>query len=202
MGVSLSSLGSLSPSSRAPFPPKPVTADGDAPGEGSARADSLPSVDLRGARASYLEVSIQIHIERSVLTEAGQALGQETIDLSIRYQRLDVQIPQGGGEEPEAQADPLQQLLEHFSPEKTAQRIADFVTRGFGRTSFGSENRPESRGAFVQYLLPFIRKGANDALASFGNLPDEIRKKAEDTVQRVEEKLGAFAREGSPGATA
>lgn len=193
MGLSLSSLGSLFRSTGVPFPPAPVTANGDGSGEGSAPAGSLPSIDLRGGRASYLEVSVQIHIERSVLNEAGQALGRETIDLSLRYQRLDVQIPAEGEEEPEARGNPLQRLLEQFSPENTAQRIADFVTRGFGRTSFGEEDTPESRGAFVQYLLPFIRKGANDALASFGTLPEDVRQRAEETIGRVDEKLGAFA---------
>lgn len=111
--------------------------------------------------AEGFSISIEIHIERTVMRTMGNT---------------DFQFPA------------IDALLDHFSPEKTAGRIADFVKRGFGRTSHND------KGSFVDWILPSIRQGVDSALAAFGlNPPDEVKQGAEDTFGRVRELLAEFA---------
>ena len=163
------------------------------------RAREGDSVQLSGNRISYLGVSMQLHLERSVLDQAGRAVGREILDIQILYERIEAEGFQGApAERPEGEEDPLSSamnhLLDYFGVEKTAQRISDFVQKGFGRTSFGETDTAESRGSFVDFILPFIRTGVDSALAMFGEmLPDEIRQQAEGTFKRVQELLEEFA---------
>ncbi|OHB77730.1 MAG: hypothetical protein A2Z34_03140 [Planctomycetes bacterium RBG_16_59_8] len=166
------------------------------------------SIELTGGSIQSLKISLQYHLERNILDKAGNLLGRRTIDLNIRYEQFSFTSRQeptpapteegepaeGGGEE-KVETNPfLQKLLEYFNPEKTAQRIAGFVMGGFGKTSFGESDAPDSRRQFVDFITPFIRSGVDSALAAFGDaLPDEIRQNAEETYTRVEELLGTFA---------
>lgn len=151
-----------------------------APDPGATRATTTPIVpaDQAGQAPTFSAVnfslSIQIHLERTTMSAAGQALGrtQADVKLDLRFTAVDA-------------------LLEHFSPENTANRIADFVKGGFGRTSFGERN---DKPSFVDWIMPWIREGVDQALAAFGqNLPDEVKAGAEDTFNRVKELLGDFA---------
>lgn len=154
--------------------------------------------------ASFLEISLQMHLERGIQNEAGEVIGRETVDLSVYYQKIEIKgvlekpgeakPVEGEGEEGEPEMpEAIRRLLEHFSPEKTAERIAQFVMRGFGRTSFGGADSPESRAGFVDFILPYIRQGVDGALQAFGELPDDVRAGAEETFRRVSERLEEFA---------
>lgn len=116
-----------------------------------------------------LKIALQKHLEKSVLDKAREAIQAPAPD----------------------EADPIPRLLEYFSPEKTARRIAEFVTAGFERTSFGDRG---DRGGFVDFILPYIRSGVDKALAAFGDaLPDEAREQAESTFEKTRALLGEFA---------
>lgn len=88
---------------------------------------------------------------------------------------------------------PFEKLREYFNPESVADRIVGFVMRGFSRTSFGADDTPESRRAFVDFITPFIRQGVDDAMAIFADYEDEVREPAEETFRLVGERLDAFA---------
>lgn len=173
--------------------------ESESPGESAPPQDVV--LDLKGARLSMMEISLEMHLERTVFNHAGQAIGVETFDAQVRIQEIEMELraihegkgqgkPEEGGEMPDA----LKKLLEHFGVEKTAGRIADFVQKGFGRTSFGAEETEASRRNFVDFILPFIRQGVDSALAMFGELPEEIRGQAEQTYARVGELLERFVR--------
>lgn len=163
------------------------------------------SIQINGVNLSYLRVSVQLHLERGVQNQAGNALGQKPQDIliNINYERLDINLsnvegtdtPEETKGQDETKVNPfLQKLMEYFSPERTAERIANFVKNGFGRTSFGSEGAEDSRQRFIDFIMPYIRQGVDGALALFGDgLPDEIRGNAEKTYQLVEESLKNFA---------
>lgn len=138
-----------------------------------------PPADSANLHASFLSISVQIHVERG----AGRATA-ESLDLEYRYEKIEVE------EQTKGTPEGLKRLFEHFSPEKTATRIADFIKRGYPRTSFGAT---DSRREFVDFILPHVRRGVDSALAMFGELPDEVKDGAEQTFARVRDLLEGFA---------
>jgi|GEM_PF-5884198 len=170
---------------------------------GTPRADRGDSLDLRGADVRYLELSFRFHMERSILDQAGGQIGVETLDLQVEYRRLEVRFGNldeeppaepAENEEPEESEPPslLDRLMEYFNPENTSRRIFDFLRRGFDRTSFGEQDHPDSRRAFMDFILPFVREGVDSALEMFGELPEDVTDRAEETYDRTRGLLEAF----------
>lgn len=164
-------------------------------------------VRSRSAALSMLKINFQMHLERSVRDPAGRQIS-ETLDMKfelteVRYEEA---LKNGKGKPYEEapkegdteQTNPfLKKLLEYFNPENTAGRIADFVKSGFPRTSFGESNAPDSRRAFVDFIMPFIKQGFDEARSWFGELPEEVKKTADETFNRVTALLNDFAGSGS-----
>lgn len=160
------------------------------------------SLQLKSADLSYLKISMQFHLEEKAKGSVESVL-EKVRGLTITIEQLHMKYrssengdavdqsdaPQG------TEANPfLAKLLDYFNPEKTAKRIADFVIKGFSRTSFGAEDAPESRRKFIDFISPFIRSGVDSALSAFGDsLPDEIRGNAESTFAKVGKLLESFA---------
>jgi hypothetical protein len=143
-----------------------------------------------------LQISVQFHLEKRARTETGPFFGADKMDLSFQYEKIELMIaaehPRFSGQN---SAVPWEELARHFSVQNTADRITRFVTNGFGKTSFGEANRPESRREFVDFILPHIREGVDSALSLFGTIPTEVVKNAEATYDRIQESLVGFAEE-------
>ncbi len=140
-----------------------------------------------------LTLSLQFHLEKQVHAETGPKFEQNKIDLSFRYEKVEWML---STDHPEiTPAPPWEELARHFSVDNTADRITQFVTHGYGKTSYGEANQPESRRQFVDFILPHVREGVDSALGMFGNLPPEIEKNAEATYDRIRESLEKFATE-------
>ncbi len=147
-----------------------------------------------------LKISVQFHFEKQVQTKTGPTFGIRRIDLAFQYEKREVltaqQHPLFSQENP---AHLWEELATHFNVENTAERITRFVTNGFHKTSFGSEESPEARQKFVDFILPHIRSGVDEALSLFGSLPPEVEENAEATYSRIEESLLTFAQEENSG---
>lgn len=82
-----------------------------------------------------------------------------------------------------------------FSPENTANRIADFALNGFGFFQGGKaaqENTAESRQRFADFIRPAIEKGFQQALDFLGNIPDPIRSRIDQTRGLIEQRFSDF----------
>ena len=81
--------------------------------------------------------AVLLHVEKSVRGHVGNAL-------KVQFDRILKHIREfeGAGVPTD-----LEGLIEFYNVENTAQRIASFVSGGFGGTSFGETDDAESRGA-------------------------------------------------------
>jgi hypothetical protein len=120
-------------------------------------------------------VSFQYHLERLSIDSSRGAFEYASFDMSLRYQ---------------GSVEGFQKLQEFFNPEKTAERIASFITRGFERTGFGAEG---DRGGFVDWIMPFVRQGVDEALSLFSDFAGTVTAPAEETYDHVSSLLDAFA---------
>ena len=168
MSIDLSPVGPPALPFRPPAPP--FAHELSEPAEGD-------SIETNGDSVFF---SFQYHMERLTIDKAQGTFLYESYDLSIQYQ---------------GSVEMFQQLQDHFSPENTADRIFSQVLKGFGRTSFGQTDTADSRQGFVDFILPHIRQGVDEALAMFQPFEDIVRAPAEDTFSRIEELLSQFARE-------
>ncbi|MFH1023203.1 MAG: DUF5610 domain-containing protein [Planctomycetota bacterium] len=80
----------------------------------------------------------------------------------------------------------LDRLMDEFSPEKTADRIFDFATKGF----HPEEDTP---GSFRDFILPWIEKGYQQAREDLGSLLDQVETEIARTMELVRERFDAFA---------
>lgn len=74
-----------------------------------------------------------------------------------------------------------------FSPENTAQRIADFALAQYKPS--GEGDTEETRTDFISYIGEFVQKGFDEAARILGYLPDEIAAGVDQTHELV---FGAF----------
>ena len=123
-------------------------------------------------------LSFHYHLERMTTDSARGAFQRESFDLDIRYRGS-----------PEA----FNRLMDEFSPEKTADRIVSFIKSGFEKSAFGKSGEPAAKNNFVDYIMPFVRKGVDDALSLFKDFADIVRDPAEKTFDRVKSLLADFA---------
>lgn len=86
---------------------------------------------------------------------------------------------------------------DYYSPDNTANRIADFALGGFanfGGGSAASENSEASRQRFADYILPAIDKGIADARKILGNLPEEISGNIDKTRDLIGKRFDTFVK--------
>lgn len=187
-------------------PPRP-----NADGRAGAQDTTLPALDgfLRsGGSLSLLHVQAQLSLEHTVYDQAGRVL--EATSLSISYERTELLLQryapagarQAGGDEatgddakaPAPGFDPLQALRDYASPENTAGRILRFATEGFAHGRFSGGTSPDARGAFRDFILPFIEAATEQVLGLFGDaLPDDVKQDVHRTLDIVREGFQRFA---------
>ena len=126
-------------------------------------------------------VSFQFHLERLTADKIGESFRFESVDLSLQARGIEA-------------LGLLEKLQEFFSPERTADRIASFAIKGFSSTSYGREDTAETRQNFVEFITPFIRQGFDEALSLFESFEDVVREPAEETFEKVRERLDAFVK--------
>ena len=84
---------------------------------------------------------------------------------------------------------------DYFSPENTANRIADFALGGFSFFEGGkaaAENSQDSRQRFADFILPAIDQGIREALDILGDMPSPILEDVEQTRDLIGERFDAF----------
>ncbi len=138
-------------------------------------------------RVSLFEVDLQV--QRSLQSANGQVL-TERAELAFSYfeanfgsavEGLENEVPFTGD----------------FTPEATAGRIRDFALSMFG-TGVGNhttEDTPESRREYVDYILPAIQKGFDEARAILGALAPEVENGTNRTWTQIQEALDRFTGE-------
>jgi len=138
-------------------------------------------------RVSLFEVNLQV--QRSLQRANGQVL-TERAELAFSYfeansgsavEGLENEVPFTGD----------------FTPEATAGRIRDFALSMFG-TGVGNhttEDTPESRREYTEYILPAIQKGFDEARAILGALAPEVESGISLTWTQIQEGLNQFAGE-------
>ncbi|MBI3098963.1 MAG: DUF5610 domain-containing protein [Planctomycetes bacterium] len=93
---------------------------------------------------------------------------------------------------------PLSALFEAFAPEKVAGRIANFAEGGYTRFRNGNADTEGLRGAFRDFIAPYIEKGYNEALGLLGDsIPGDIRDLLSKTKSLVDQRLSAFVSGGA-----
>lgn len=177
------------------------------------RPEGADPFRFSGQGLRLLHVRAEITLERAAFDRTGRALGVESLSLS--YERTELLVrrylgspAEAGGAEEEAAApaparfDPLQALREHFSPENTSNRILGFATAGFFSGRFSGGTGPDARGAFRDFILPFIEGAAREVLDAFGDLlPEEGRQDVQRTLDLIREGFQRFAEGGEAVAT-
>jgi hypothetical protein len=84
---------------------------------------------------------------------------------------------------------------DYFSPENTANRIADFALGGYKLFEGGAASRQdssESRQRFADYILPAIDKGFADARKILGALPQQISDDIDQTRSLIGKRFDDF----------
>lgn len=86
-----------------------------------------------------------------------------------------------------------------FTPDKVANRIADFALGGYGTYggSAGQEDTVENRQRYADYILPAIDKGYNEALAILGKLPDKVSGELQQTRDLIQQRFDNFINKDS-----
>jgi hypothetical protein len=102
--------------------------------------------------------------------------------------------------DPEAAQDLFDRLQAEFTPEKVADRIADFATAGFGRLK-GEDGHDAltGRAAFRDFIQQFVEHGFSDALGILGPLADPVREGLDKALSLVREKLDAWVKAADVG---
>jgi len=136
-------------------------------------------------RVSLFEVDLQV--QRSLQRANGQVL-TERAELAFAYFEANSGSAVEGLEAP---------FTGDFTPEATAGRILDFALSMFG-TGVGNhttEDTPESRREYADYILPAIQKGFDEARAILGALSPEVADGTSRTWAQIQEGLDRFAGE-------
>ena len=84
--------------------------------------------------------------------------------------------------------------MEYFSPENTSDRIYRFAMQGYGRGSFTGPDDPARRERFGSFILPHIEEGFAQARALLGELPEDIAKIVDRTLDLVRGKFMEFTK--------
>jgi len=149
--------------------------------------DSIKALDSGGGyglRVSLFEVNLQV--QRSVQQANGQVLTQRAeMAFTFIKAKFDSAVEAPGEQAP---------FTGDFTPEAVAGRILDFSLSKFG-TGVGNhttEDTPESRQKYADYILPAIQKGFGDARAILGALTPEVEEGIECTWSLIQEGLGEF----------
>ena len=157
----------------------PVNSDGDEVGRPVEASDRFTTSFDTGNGFYILERRISIEIEyqslRSMRLESGEVVFEK---MSLRFQAVEIYLEVGGLGSNNEGAGPgglFDVLRDYFSPERTANRIANFA---IGRFQPGFENGTEKamaeRERFRNLILPAVRQGADQAASVLAGLPEEI----------------------------
>ncbi len=167
-------------------------------------------LELRGVDIRYTHVRAMLRIEDGAKYGLKNGLYQLDIkQLSLRIRALKAYGNAEGAEEPSPQsaegvengaaeaAGPkdefLARMMEYFSPENTSDRIFRFAMQGYGQGSFTGPDDPARRERFGSFILPHIEKGFAQARELLGELPEDIAKIVDRTLELVQGKFQDFA---------
>lgn len=173
-------------------------------GEGGDRLE-LRSLDFR-----YTHVQAMLRIEDGAKYGLKNGLYKLDIEkLQLRYRAISAyqnaegaeRGPAEAAETPDAESakgkpqdDLIARLMEYFSPENTSDRIYQFAMQGYGRGSFTGPDDAAQRERFGSFILPHIEEGFARARAILGELPDDIAKIVDRTLDLVRGKFLEFAK--------
>lgn len=145
---------------------------------------------------------------QQIQTASGVEMREVNFSFKASFEYLSLSAGQGGGEldpfapveeagEGEA-VDPLQRLMDFYSPEKTAERILDFALSFFPGSSHFEEkgDTEEGRRDFADMMGNAIQKGFDEALNLLGQLPEKVQEDVDKTNDLVFDGLGDFVKEG------
>ena len=91
--------------------------------------------------------------------------------------------------DPEAARELFQKLKEEWSPDKVADRIAAFATKGFGR-----QGLPQDRAGFRGLVQKAVESGYSQARSLLGPVGEEVASSLEETMKRVRDLLDIWAK--------
>ncbi len=111
----------------------------------------------------------------------------------IYAQTFDMKLTVAG--DPEAAKALMEKIRQEWSPDKVADRIADFATAGFGRAGL-----PQERSAFRDLIQQAIESGYSQAKGLLGPLGDETASSLEETMKKIRERLDAWVKGPEPSA--
>ncbi|MFC1587971.1 DUF5610 domain-containing protein [Planctomycetota bacterium] len=153
------------------------------------------------AKALFFEVNV--NVTRTILNATSDQ--QDAGRLNFNFQSVEAYYQSSRGatfEGPslEERLNPLASLQEYFSPENTASRIFDFALSRYGYGRFASPDSSENRADYRDYIFPAIEKGFQEALAAFGELPEEILDAVHNTIAKIQVSFENFvASADAPG---
>ncbi len=164
----------------------------------------LDQLDLSPSAATslqYAKTQFEINYQtlRAVNTANGIQTQQVSFSLKGSFEFLSASSGQTAPTSGTDSADPMQQMLDYFSPEKTAGRILDFALSFFDKSQAYKDggNTQEARQNFSDFIGGAIQKGFDQAGAILGGgLPDEIQSGIDQTHDIVFKGLDDFVKNG------
>ncbi len=164
------------------------------------------SYNLQYAKSQF-EVNYQAM--RAINTENGMQTMQVSFSFKASFEYLQVSAggqpinPDGGvgqGEETGQgqKLDPMQQIMDFFSPEKTSRRILDFALSFFPSSKQFQESGDtgDARRNFADFIGKAIQKGFDQAQKILGKLPDGVQQDIDKTHDLVFDGLDDFVKNG------
>ncbi|MBN2712011.1 MAG: DUF5610 domain-containing protein [Planctomycetes bacterium] len=167
----------------------------------------LDQLDLSSATnysLQYAKVQFQINYQavNSIQTANGVQTQQMNFSFNASFEYLSLQAGQGVTDPSSADgtqsADPLQSLMDYFSPESTAGRILDFALSFFPESSYAQEggDTEDSRGKFADYIGNAVQKGFDQAMGILGKVPDKVQEDVDKTHEIVFKGFDDFVKNG------
>ncbi len=156
--------------------------------EGMRGRDSLDLSALAGSLAKdHKAVAIMEFHYRSMHAIRTEFEGTEYSRTEIYAQTFDMTLTVAG--DPEAAKGLLEKLKAEWTPDKVAERIANFAVTGFGLASM-----PSDRSAYRDLIGKAVESGYSQARSLLGSLSEDIAGSLEETMRKVRERLDAWVR--------
>ncbi len=154
----------------------------------------------KGSFAIERQLSIELEYQsvRTMKLESGETVYERT---SVQFRAFEVYREVGGFQSSTEKPAPgalLDFLRNHFGPERTAERIANFAINRFqAEAEEGAEEATARRERFRNLILPAVRRGADEAINTLAGLPEEIVAIADRVYDLVANLFDHFVEKGN-----
>lgn len=167
-------------------------------GLGMDEVDLSPSTSFS---MQYAKAQFEINYQamRTVSTENGFEMQEINFSFKASFETLNAYAGENVPNPFETEgANPIDSMMEYFSPESTAGRILDFALSFFPQSEAYAEggDTEGARQSFADLMGNAIQKGFDEALGILGDINEKIKSDIDETHDHVFTGLDDFVQNG------